>query len=548
MFRSLKTLRSIPRIKDIALVLGKHGFHQVAGALQAPITTRLRRLFRQEPRHVIQQPERLRLVLEELGPTFIKFGQLLSTRPDMLPPAYIDELGKLQDKVHAAPFDEVLATLNQEFSGRLDALFQSVDPKPLAAASIAQVHRAVARSGEQVVVKVRKRGLERVVEQDLLVLGLLAEFLQGWPGLRLFNPEGIVRVFERSIRRELNFDYERSNLSRLRESLDADSTLRVPRPYPELSTSAVLTMEYLEGEQLSRLRQSELPPERREDIARRIAVAMFKQVFEVGFFHADPHPGNFLLMRDDEIGLIDLGNVGRVTPEIMDELVDLLVALVRRDYHRVARWILKQGQPMLDVSLEHLSMEVMDQLDHYYGLSLEEIRLGDLFNALFGMVLRYGISVPSQYVVVGRTFVTLEGTVRLCAPQLEVFAELQPYMLRVIAKRWAPSRLRREIEKQAVSLFTDLKSFPGNLAEALARAADGRLRIETHNPDLRRIEEKLDVMASKVPLALLIAALVLGASILLCLPGEDKGSLPGVLGISALALSGLLGLRFLLRG
>jgi ubiquinone biosynthesis protein len=545
LFRSLRTIRSIPRIKDIALVLGKHGFHQVAGALQAPVTTRLRRLFKQEPRHVVQQPERLRMVLEDLGPTFIKFGQLLSTRPDILPQAYLMELGRLQDDVHPAPFDEIRLTLEEEFGARPDEVFRSIHPEPLAAASIAQVHRAVTRDGAEVVVKVRRRGLERVVEQDLLVLGLLAEFLKDWPGLRLFDPEGILRLFERSIRRELNFDYERNNLVRLRQNLPEDSPLYIPRPYPELSRSGVLTMEFLAGDKLSGLRESRLDRERRETLARQLAIGILKQIFEDGLFHADPHPGNIILLGDGRIGLIDVGNVGRMTRDMMDDLVTLLLALVQRDYRGIAAWILKRGQPSKEVDAPALALDLMDQLEPYYGLSLGEIRLGDLFNALFGMVLRYGIRVPPQYVLVGRTFMTLEGSVRLCAPQLEIVPQVQPYVTQVMKERWAPARLLREVEAQASELAASLRSFPANLAEVLARAATGRLRVESRNPDLEKVERKLDLVATKVPLALITSALMLSSALLLCLPAGQR--IPAALGIGGLVAAFFLALRVLLR-
>jgi ubiquinone biosynthesis protein len=546
-FRSLRTLRSIPRIKDIALVLGKHGFHQVAGALQAPVTTRLRRIFKREPGHVIQQPERLRLVLEDLGPTFIKFGQLLSTRPDLLPPAYLEELGKLQDDVHPAPFEEVKETIQLELGRDLEDLYRSLDPEPLATASIAQVHRAVTTAGQEVVVKTRKRGLQRVIEQDIRVLGLLAEFLKDWPGLRLFDPEGIVQTFERTIRRELNFDYERNNLMRIRRNLPEDSILCVPRALPELSAEGVLTMEFLAGRKLSGLRQSGLPLHLGEETARGIALSLLKQIFEDGFFHADPHPGNFILMEGGRVGLIDLGNVGRLTAETTDDLVSLLVSLVERDYRRVARWILKQGQPSTDVDSDTLAMEVMDQLDPYFGLSLGEIRVGDLFNTLFAMVMRHGIRVPSQFVTAGRTFVILEGTVRLCAPQMQVLPEIQPYVEKVLRSRWGPRRVAREVEEQLKELFSTLKSFPTNLGEVLSKAADGRLRVETRNPDMRRLESKIETLAARLPLALLVCALILSSSVLLCVPEASGGSLTRILGVSGFAVAFFLGLRFFLR-
>lgn len=548
MFRSLKTLRSIPRLKDIAFVLGRHGFHQVASSLQAPLTAHLRRLFKRKPAHTVQQPERLRMVLEDLGPTFIKFGQLLSTRPDLLPPAYLRELGKLQDEVKPEPFAKIRENLEREFEGGLEACFRSVDPVPLATASIAQVHRAVTTNGIDVVIKVRKRGLEKVVEQDLVVLGLLVDFLRDWPGFRLFDPEGILRVFEHSIRRELNFDYERNNLMSLRKKLTSDSRVTIPRPYPQLSTSRVLTMEYIEGEKLSLYRRRDNPPVQGEESAENLAFCLIKQIFEDGLFHADPHPGNIILMHDNRIGLIDVGNVGRVTPEMMDELIVLLVALVRRDYRRLTRWILKQGQPSKGIDPRELSMDLMEHLEPYYGLTLEEIRVGELFNALFGLVLRFEIRVPPQYVTIGRTLVALEGSIRLCAPKMDALRQVEPYVTKILKARWAPRRVARELETQFAEFASLLKSFPANLSEVLARAAEGRLRVESVHPDVENIEKKLDAISFRVPLALVVAALLVSSSALLCFGHQGNAEfLTWTLGITGLVAALLLGVRLLIK-
>ena len=548
MLRSLRTLRSIPRIKDIALILGKHGFHQVAGALQAPITARLRRVLKREPRHMVQQPERLRMALEELGPTFIKFGQLLSTRPDILPPEYVEELGKLRDDVRAISFDEIRALLEEELHGEIRRFFRSMEPTALASASIAQVHRAVTLAGAAVVVKVRKRGIDRLIQQDLQVLGLLAQFLAGWRGIRLFDPEGVVRWFERSIQRELNFDYERYNILRIRENLGEDSRIYVPRVFPELSRRGVLTLEYLPGEKLTQLRCRALDPDRGKDLAMSIALSILKQIFEDGFFHADPHPGNFILMADGRVGLIDFGNVGRFTPEMIDDLLQLLVALIRRNYRDIARWTLKRGRPLEETHPHTLALELMDTLEPYYGLSLAEIQIGGLFNSLFGIALRHGIAIPAQYVHAGRTFVTLEGVVRLCAPHLELLPAVQPYLAEVLKKRCSPERLIRDVKSEVSDVFQALRSYPTNFAEVIARAAEGRLRMETMVPEIRHLERKVDQASSRLQLAVLSSGLLISSAILLFTRAPGTSSLPTVLGITGFVAGLLLILKLVVRG
>jgi ubiquinone biosynthesis protein len=547
MWRSLRTIRSIPRIKDIAFVLGKHGFHQVASSLQYPLRTYFKRLLKWEPDPVIHQPERLRLALQELGPTFIKFGQLLSTRPDLLPPEYIHELGKLQDEVAPTAFKEISAVIEEEFNADPTRLFRNINPIPLATASIAQVHRATTLAGDDVVLKVRKRGLQRVIRQDLQVLGLLAEFLSSWPGVRLFDPEGVVRLFERSLQRELDFDFERHNLLSIQRDLGNDSTVYVPKVYPELSTKRVLTMEYLVGDKLTLLRSCPLDPERGEVLAANIASCMLKQVFEHGMYHADPHPGNFILMPDGRVGLIDFGSVGKFTPEMMDDLLTLIVALLRRNYSQVARWILRRGRPQDDIDQRTLSLELVDVLDQYYGLRLEEIQIGGLFNSLFTIALRHGISIPAPYVLVGRTFLTLEGVVRLCSPKLELLPTIQPYLTQVVRRRWSADRLLRETWSEASEMLLAMRSYPSNLAEVLARAAEGRLRIEAKIPEIAGLEKRIEQSSNRVQLSVLVCGLMISSAILL-FPQAEGDSLPTYLGAIGFVVGLLIVLKRVVRG
>lgn len=546
MLRSLRTIRSIPRIKDIAIVLGKHGFHQVAATLQAPLLTTLRRLFKRESRHVVQQPERLRMALEELGPTFIKFGQLLSSRPDFLPPEYIEELGKLQDDVRPEPFEEILSLLGDEYQADPRTLFARIDPVPLASASIAQVHRATTREGEDVVVKVRKRGLERLVRQDIQVLAVLAEFLSHWRGLRLFDPEGVIRLFERSIQRELNFDYERYNIARMRENLSADPAVYVPRVYPDLSRRGVLTLEYLDGAKLTSLRASPLDPARGKALGTSIALSVMRQVFEHGFYHADPHAGNIVLLTDGRVGLLDFGNVGRFTRDMRDELMQLFVALVRRNFRDVTRWVLKRGQPSTTVDAQTFGLELMDTLEPYYGMRMEEIQLGGVINSLFGLMLRNGISIPAPYVHAGRTLVTLEGVVRLCAPRLEVIPAIQPFLARLIQKRFSPERLVRDLQGDLTELLTALRSYPTNLAEVLARAAEGRLRMEAEVPAVEQLAARVEQASNRLQLAVVASGLLISSALLLMTPALGAGSIQRIVGIGAGLGSLLLILKILL--
>ena len=549
MLRSLRTLRSIPRMKDIAFILGKHGFHQVADSLQAPVTSRLRRLFKREPRLTLQQPQRLRMALEDLGPTFIKFGQMLSTRPDLIPVEYATELGKLQDDVGPEPFETIQKTLSAEFEGGVEKHFSEIDPNPLATASIAQVHRATTIDGQSVVIKVRKRGLARLIRQDLRVLHLLAQFLAGWRDLRLFDPEGVLRYFERSIQRELDFDYERYNLARMRKNLAPDSKIYVPVVHDSLSTTRVLTMEYIQGKKLSSLRGQPLPDEEAEALGSAIAISILTQIFEHGFYHADPHPGNFILMSDGRVGLIDFGNVGKCTTEMIDDLLLLIVTLVRRNFEGLARWILKRGRPTREVDSKELAAELMDVLDPLYGLSLGDIRVGALFNSIFEIVVRHGISLPARFVHVGRTLVELEGVLRSCSPGLEILPTVKPYAAQVFRSRWSADRLLREVKNEVTELFGSLRSYPRQIGEILSRVAEGRIEVKASIRELSRLDAQLERISSRVPLAFVVSGLLVSSSILLTVGGSFDSYLnpPLILGGIGYFAAVVMGLRLFLR-
>jgi ubiquinone biosynthesis protein len=396
-----------------------------------------------------------------------------------------------------------------------------------------------------VVVKVRKQGLERVVEQDLLVLGLLAEVMSEWPVFRFLDLQGVVRAFERSIRRELNFDCERFNVQSIRENFRESAQIYIPMVYRELSTEGVLTLEFLEGERLSSLRREDLCGGRGEELASAITMALLKQIFEDGLYHADPHPGNFILMPGSRIGLIDFGNVGKFTPDMMDDLVYLLYHLVGRDYRSIARLVLKIGRPRKDVDARSLALDLLDSLDQYYGHSLGEIHVGGLLQSLFGIAARYGIVMPSQYVLLGRTLMTLEGVVRTLAPEIELLSRVQPYLQKVLRGRWGPERVLKEVRSEASELLQAVRSYPLNVAEILQRMAEGRLRVESHLQNTERIERRLQEVATRIPLALLLCGLLISSSLLLF--SESGGSLKQIVAIVGYVAALAIFLRMLLR-
>ncbi len=540
MLRPWQTLRSIPRLRQIFMVLARHGFGHILSTIHVPFAARILSFFRKrEPSPTLTQPQRLRRVLEDLGPTFIKFGQLLASRPDILPPAYIEELSRLQDQAEPVPFEELRPIIEQELEGPLEKHFGSVDPKPLGSASVAQVHRARLHDGTQVVVKIQRPNVHKTIAQDLQLLHLLAEVLGDREELAPIDPVGMVRTFERAIWRELDFRHELHNLERLARDC-ADQPVRIPKPFPSLSSRRVLTMEYLQGPSL---KAAQIEPAAGKRLARDLTATIFHQIFFHGVFHADPHPGNLLLTPEGRLGLIDFGAVARLGPRALSELVGFVLAVVQRDYHLFARQILKAGYVGEDVDLGELTAELVDFLDPYYDLPLSDIDIGPLINDLFGILLRYRIRLPSHYVILGRALVTLEGTVRYLDPRFSVVQELTPHVKALLNERWKPKNLVRELRADVAEVISCVRDFPATVADLMRRTREGTLRAQIAVEGLQQIEKRLHRLNVHVALGLLANGLLLSGTLLLVLLPQSQ--LAVTAGVGAYVVSFFLGLWFM---
>lgn len=539
MWRSWHALRSIPRLREILMVVVRHGFGHALGSLNLPFATRLLHVFRKQIGGPLSQPRRLRTMLEELGPTFVKFGQLLATRPDLLPQEYIDELAGLHDTVDPLSFETLVPVLRAELGREPDTLFESIDPAPIGSASIAQVHRARTRDGAEVVIKIQRPGIERTIERDLKVIFLIAHVIREIEDLSHFDPMGTARVFEHAIRRELDFRHELHNVVRIaRHALEPH--VRIPAARPELSSRRVLTLQFLPGATLA---QNDPPAALRRELARGLTNAMFRQIFVEGVFHADPHPGNIIVLPDGALGLIDFGSAGRLPPSSISELVGFLASVVRRDYQLLARQIMKSGYAGHSTDQRELAAELMDCLDPYYDAPLAEIDLGPIIHAVFGILLRHRIRIPTQYVLLGRALIILEGTVRRLDPQFALIEELTPNAKRVFLDRWKPQSLLREARLDLYDAVTTLRELPGLAGGILHRLNEGNLRTRIAIEDLRNIENRLDRLNSQLPLGLLASSVLLSGTLFLVL-GKEADNLATV-ALGAYVLAGVLGLWFL---
>ena len=449
--------------------------------------------------------ERVRLVLEDLGPSFIKLGQIASTRNDLLPPEFTNELKKLQDEVPAVPFADVREQIETGLGATIEESFLSFEEKPLATASIGQVHRAVLAGpaatggggdGEvpriDVVVKVQRPNVQATIARDLELLHILARALEKTiPETRIYSPTGLVDQFDRSITSELDFRVEADNAERFAQNFAGHTEARFPKVYRQTTSKNVLTLELFQGVKIDRAKDAGFDG---KTVAKRALGVVVKMVFEDGFFHADPHPGNIFVMGPVEspvLGLIDLGMVGRLSPELRERTVDLMVAAVRKDPYAVADALYAIGRPKKKVDMREFRAEVGVLAEKYLGKPLQEIQVSAMIGDLVKAALKFDIEIPSDFMLVGKALMTIEGIGKELDPQLDVFAEAQPLFADILRRRYSPARLGNELLRGVEQLSRAGYDLPMQLREVLDDLRLGRLGVQATDANMPRALDRL---------------------------------------------------------
>ncbi|MBI5538080.1 MAG: hypothetical protein HY898_35490 [Deltaproteobacteria bacterium] len=518
MFSIVTAARDLARLREIYVVLVRHGFGEIVSRLRSPSVRHVREAHEEregdtvppsEPLFIPQEEhsrgemersrisfgERLRLVAQDLGPSFVKLGQLLSTRTDVLPADIISELRKLQDEVPPEPFDKIRAGIEKCLGAPIGDVFELVEETPLAAASIGQVHRArLKREGAtlDVVIKAQRPGVDQVVARDLDLLHLLAALIErAIPESRIYSPRGLVDQFDRAITSELDFRGEADNAARFALNFEHDGSVRFPKVYKEASGKHVLTLEYLEGRKVyDAIAHGFDGPL----LARKALGVMIKQIMEDGFFHGDPHPGNILIMgtADEPVfGMIDLGMVGRLSPELRDKTLDLMVAAIRRDHMGVADAMYEIATPTRKIDMRAYRADVSALADKYLGRALGDIALSALVRDIIIGASRHGLEVPPDFLLVGKALMTVEGVAKEIHPTMDVFEEARPYFLDLLKKRYSPQRIGFELWRGMEKLSGAAYAMPGQLREVLDDLRMGRLSVRAVDPQLPRIADRL---------------------------------------------------------
>lgn len=470
------------RARHIATVLAKHGFLALVNPRPDATSEDARREIVGGTVDGMTETERRDLagrvvsMLEELGPTFVKFGQILSTRPDIVPRGVIQRLQRLQDGAKTIPFEQVEAAIVAGLGDQPAALFESFDVEPIAAASIAQVHGAVTKDGQSVVVKVQRPHIRRTVEADLSLLRFLARrVVEVFPEAELVDLIGMVREFEKSLSREMDFDEELRALKRFRHNFAENDSVHIPAPFEDLSSRTVLTMERIRGKKLTELGDAA----HAQGAVSVYLDAAYQMLFKDGFFHGDLHPGNAFVEEDGTLGLIDFGMVGRLSRGMRDKLVDMLFALLHDDLEGVARTLHSIGKPPPDLDYAAFEADAIELLErHAVGANIEDIEISALFRDLAEGAVRHRVLMPSDFTMMFKAMLTTEGMARAIAPQVNPFEAARPYIEALLRERYSMERMKNQALVEAVRASELMRAMPSTLSRLLGRLESGQIAFE----------------------------------------------------------------------
>lgn len=544
--------RNVNRLTELLSVLSKYGLADGISRLNLDFAKGLLKNRDGEALARHTRETRIRMALGELGPTFIKLGQILSTRPDLVGKKLADELRTLQDKAPADPPEKIREIIEAELGQPIDALFEGFTDEPIASASIGQVHRAKLKTGEDVVVKVQHVGIADTVRRDLDVLTGLAQLVEGFPELAPYRPIETVAEFQRTLRRELDFGREERNLEQFNIRFANNPNVTIPKPYEPYCTSHVLVMDYVEGTKLSKIDDLADTTLDRDELARHGVDLYLDMIFVDGFFHADPHPGNILVLPGNRLGLLDFGMVGRIDEGLREDIEDLLISIVNGDSSHLTTLILRIGDVPRDLDETALRSELADFVSHYGSQPLERFKLSGALDEMFDMVFRYRISLPAQVAMLLKVLISLEGTSKLLSPSFNLMQVIRPFHRKALLRRLSPARRIKKFRRIYSEVEHLLEVLPRRISDILEQVQAGKFDVHLEH-------RGLGPSVNRLVLGMLASALFLGSSLmlsqevppLLFQSAENASSTfmgledVSIIGLAGCSISVLLGLRLL---
>jgi len=533
--------RHINRYREIIVVLVKHGFGDLITRthLEKYVDLGKKVLLRKGGKEItsLSRWERMRMALEELGPTFVKAGQLMSSRPDLLPHELIVELEKLQDSVPPFSGEEAERLVEQELGKPISDLFYEFTDTPIASASIAQVHEAVLQGGEKVAVKVQRPRIEQIIEVDLEIMLHLATLMEKHlQGMDILNPAGIVNEFERSIRKEIDFTIEATHIERFGNNFRRVQTIHVPKVYRNYTTRKILTMEFIDGIKVSNLDALLKSGNDPKTIASRGTDLVLKQVFEHGFFHADPHAGNIMVLDNNIICFIDFGMMGRPLPKQGEYLSSIIVGIVNRDAKRITKTFLQLSNSRRIENIDQLEYQVDELVDQYSYLPLKDINMGQLLNEVIKLYVAYKLKMPPNLYLLVKALVSIEGVGRVLDPDFNMVKHMEPFAKKLLKARLSPRRLAKDTYLATTEFSLLLRDLPSEIRDIIEQIKVGQFKIEFEHKGLEPSLRKSDQISNRIAFAIVLASLVIGSSLIVL-----SGIPPTWNGIPIIGIIGFLG-------
>lgn len=540
LWETLKSAADLGRLHELASILIRYGFGDIVQRLG--MTSLLEKAGKalnwKDTVHIakMDSPERVRNAFEEMGPTFVKLGQILATRVDLFTPEWIAEFEKLQDQVPAQPFENLRAQIEEDLGDSPENIFSYFDIEALAVGSIAQVHRARTKSGEEVVLKIRHSDIRPVVEADLRLLERLADMAESEiTELRRYQPTRIVQQVSHSLRRELDLASECRHAERIAESFADDENIQVPKVYWQWTSERLNVQEFIDGipaRDISRLNNAGLDCKL---LAQRGANAVLKMILEDGFFHADPHPGNIYCLPDNHIVFIDFGMTGQLSERRREQLVDLIRGLVERETEQVIN-VMHEWSGDVQLQTENLASDIDAFLDSYHSVPLNQLNIATMLNDLTVIMRDYELVMPPDLALLIKVFITLEGLGRQLDPDFDMAAEATPFYEKVILNRYQPAILAKRSWKNLLELANILSDLPRDLRHLLRSARRGAIQLSVDITSLDRFANELDRAASRITVGLVTSALIIGTSIVMTVESGPK-----IFGLPLFGLFGFIG-------
>ena len=548
-----RTYRHANRYRQIVTILFKYGFGDMVDRLQLGRYLEVGRQMVSKKKHsgqveMLTRAERVRMAFEELGPTFVKMGQMLSTRPDLIPVEYIMELSKLQERVPPFPFSQVKEIVETELNSPIGDTFERFEETPHASASIGQVHRARLKSGEEVVVKVKRFGIRATIEVDLEILFHLATLIERhveeW---EVHRPTSIVEEFSRTLEKELNYTVEASNMERFAQQFADNSMVYVPQVFREVSTARILIMECVDGGiKVSNIDKLDKEGFDRKLIASRGTDLILEQIFKHGFFHADPHPGNIYILPDNVICYFDFGMMGRVDRYAREDFADIMYGYVIHDESRIADALLKIAEWDEEPDRRALARDLADFVELHLYKPLKELRIGDFLQQLLKLITRHQLRLPSDIYLMIKTMAQVEGLGMVLDPDFEMAEKAAPFIKRLKLERMHPKRIVGDFLDSGGDLVQLLKEVPGELRDILKQVRDGKVSVRFEHKGLENFIFEMDRSSNRVAFAVVVASLIVGSSFIM---GSNVGpflfGFP-ILGVAGFSVAGIFGIWLLI--